>query len=237
MRNNSRLLLVVVLTLVISALQAGEKVVNTRTLVRKFGDDLAAAWDKFPLPNQKTVLSQTCTDLNTVFSSAIMKVDGPPNQTVKQMFRAYLDNVARVRELFKVEKMKQERGTYARGCDMALKREITFATDYQKERTTQQCFEMLMDFLEAAREEFIQDANRDLRSATYQQANNVFSEILRFAKFAPGIDYAVEMDNSVKAARIRFPTTTDALRERNGPAFQLCDSAARAIKQKSTQGR
>ena len=205
---------------------------TTRQCIEKLGKDLSETWEKYATEAQKAVRQQNFQDINTVFTREIGKAEAPKDKKIVQLYKFYLDDLERTTEYFKVEKMKTERSVYIRGCGMTFKREYVVATDYASERTTQQCYDMLINMLEEARDKFVSDKDKDLRAETFQTLNTFFSDLVGRAKI-PDVDQAAAMDKNIKEARARFPTTTEAMKSKNAPAYALCESAAKMIKQRA----
>jgi len=208
---------------------------TTRGMLDRYGRELAEVWEKFPAETQKQVRAQSITDINTAFGRDITKPDPPANLKLAPIFSAYLDNLMKVHDLFKTEKMKAERTAYVRACSTVFKRESMAATDFNADRTAQRCFSMLLDWCEEARDRFVQEKNKDLRTDAYSQINTLFSDLLKNAKFAENIDHAVQMDKNLKEAKLRFPTTPPMLSAKNLPVMQICENAVKSIKAKSAQ--
>jgi len=205
---------------------------NTQKRIEKLGKELADTWEKYASDSQKATRQQNFQDINTVFTREIAKAEAPKDKKIVQDFKAYLDNLDHTTDLFKVEKMKAERALYIRGCGVAFKREVIFATDYAAERTTQQCYDLLLNMLEEARDKFVIEKDKDLRAEAFQTLNTFFSDLTTKAKI-PDVDHAAAMDKNIKEAKARFPITTEAMKSKNGPAYMLCENAAKLIKQRA----
>jgi hypothetical protein len=210
------------------------KAETTESRLERFGKELADTWEKFPAEHQKNVRSQTLQDINAVFSREITKTEAAKDKKLNQIFNTFLANLDRTTDLFKVDKMKMERGNYIKGCAQVFKREWVFATDYAADRTTQKCYEMLLDWLEQARDKFVPDKDKDIRQEALQSANQLFTDILRTAK-VPDVDHASQMDKNLKDAKLRFPATTETMKAKNGPVMTICEQAAKALKQRALQ--
>jgi len=208
---------------------------STEMRLERYGKDLSEAWTKFPTDAQKNVRQQTIQDITAVFTREIPRSEPSKEKKLAQVFSGYLNSLDKATDLFRVEKMKQERSSYIKGCGMAFKREWAFATDFAAERTTQKCYEILLDYLEQIRDRFIQEKEKDVRQDGYQTTNALFNELIRTAKIPDGIDHAVQMDKNIKEAKIRFPVTIEAIKVKNAPVFQLCEQAAKMLKQRAMQ--
>jgi len=206
---------------------------STRSKLTKFGADLAGTWEKFPTDAQKNVRTQALTDLVQTFQKEIAKADAPPNLKLAVAYSNLLSNLDKANDLFRTDKMKGERTNYVRMCAITFRREWVQCVDYVNERSTQKCFDMLLDWLEEARQNLTQEKNKDLRQEAYQSANQLFTDILKNAKVPENMDHAVQMDKNIKEAKIRFPTTTPALQAINAPAMTVIEAAARAVKQRA----
>lgn len=230
-----QLLSITAVALCCSALLAASDSVNltTRQRLEKFGKDLSETWEKYPTDAQKAVRQQTLLDLNSVFMREITRSEAPKDKKIMQVFALYMNSLEKTTELFKVEKMKQERANYMKGCAQTFKREMQNATDYvNPDRTTQNCYDTLVEMLEEIRDRFVTDKDKDLRADGFSTVNSAFSELMNKAKI-PDVDHAAAMDKNIKEAKTRFPMTTEAMKAKNGPAYTLCENAAKAIKQRA----
>jgi hypothetical protein len=229
------LLSTTVLAMTCSALLAASDPVNltTRQRLDKFGKDLAETWEKFPTEAQKAVRQQTLLDLNSVFMREVTRSEAPKDKKIMQVFALYLSSLEKTTDLFKVEKMKQERSNYIKGCAQTFKRELQFATDYiNPDRTTQNCYDTLVEMLEEIRDRFVTEKEKDLRTDGFSTVNAAFSELMNKSKI-PDVDHAAAMDKNVKEAKSRFPVTTEAMKAKNAAPYSLCENAAKAIKQRA----
>lgn len=226
--------LLVALVLSTPALFAAENNINTQARLEKYGKELAEAWEKFPTEAQKATRTQTITDINALFSREMQRADPPKDKKLLQIFSSFMASLERTTEYFRVEKMKSERSSYIKGCSQTFKRETAFATDYLAERTTQKCYDMLLDLLEQVRDKFVMEKDKDLRNEGIQAVNSFFNELMQKAKIPDG-DHATMMDKNIKEAKTRFPMTTEAMKTKNQPIFAVCESAAKAIKTKANQ--
>jgi hypothetical protein len=211
------------------------KTETTEGRLERYGKELVEAWEKFPAEHQKNVRTQTLTDINSVFTREAPRTEPAKDKKLAQIFNSYLANIDRATDLFKVEKMKTERSSYVKGCSIVFKREWVFATDYAAERTTQKCYELLLDWLEQARDKFVMDKDKDLRQEALQSINQLFTDLIRTAKVPDNIDHAMQMDKNIKDAKMRFPMTTETMKAKNSPVFQLCEQAAKTLKQRALQ--
>jgi hypothetical protein len=223
------------LALCCSALLAASDAVNltTRQRLDRFGKELSETWEKYPTEAQKAVRQQTLLDLNSVFMREVARSEAPKDKKIMQVFTLYLNSLEKTTELFKVEKMKLERANYVKACAQTFKRELQFAVDYANpERTTQNCYDLLTEMLEEIRDRFVTDKDKDIRSDAFSAVNSAFSELMNKSKI-PDVDHSAAMDKNIKEAKTRFPITTEAMKAKNGPAYTLCENAAKAIKQRA----
>ena len=209
---------------------------NTRTRMAKFGDDLAAAWTDFPKDTQKTVREQKILDLNTSFTRDANAMEVPPTVTIQKALDYYIENVNKTRTILKLDKMQPERLTYVTACAAVLRREVTQASDFKTIRTTQQCFQLMLDNLVNARDTLHAVPN-ELRQPAYQAINGAIVDLFRNAVPPEKSDPAVQMDANIKAARAKFPTTSPDLEATNRILFTMMESAAKTLEQQAMRGK
>jgi hypothetical protein len=212
---------------------AGE--LTTRERVDALGKGLEEAWTKYNTDAQKVTRQQTITDLNAVFSREIATAPVPPNQKLAQIIIHYRKALDKANDFFRIEKMKSERSSYLKACTQALKRETKLATNYAEARTTQEVYKIYVDALEEACDEFVLEKNKDLKSEAMAGMQQLFTELLKDAKTPENVDHADQMDKNIKDARMRFPTTTKVLLQKNQAALNAAESAAKQVKQKSVK--
>ena len=209
---------------------------TTRTRLAKFGDDLAAAWTDYPKDNQKTTREQRILDVNTQFTRDVNNMDVPATVTIQKALDFYIDSVNKTRTIFKLDKMQTERLTYVTGCSSILRREVTQASDYKTVRTTQQCFQLMLDALANARDTLHAVPN-ELRQPSYQAINSAIVDLFRNAVAPEKSDPAAQMDTNIKAARAKFPTTSPDLETTNRILFTMMESAAKQLEQQAMRGK
>jgi hypothetical protein len=207
---------------------------TTRERLKKFGDELSGIWEKFPTEAQKVTRTQTSTDLNASFQKEITVLP-TPNEKIGQIFKHFLADLDRANELFRLDKMSNEKKQYIQACQTTFRRESQKATDFAETRTTQQAFDLLLNMLEQVRDEFVQEKNKELRQQGVQAANQFFTDILKSAKIPENMDHAKQMDLNMKEIKNRFPTTTKALSDKNQGAYSAAETAAKQVKQKNSQ--
>ena len=205
----------------------------TQTVLAKYGDDLAAAWENYSKDTQKTVRDQHITDLNTQFSKDIIVCNAPQNFTLEKAINAYMDNLKRAPILLKLaEKMQSERNLYTNACATALKREAPLTTDYKANRTTQQVFELMLDKFAAVRDN-LRGVPPEVKTGAIQSLNSIFSELIRSASIPEKPDATEQLDVNITEARRRFPINSPDIKLTNGPIFTLLETAARQIQQRA----
>jgi hypothetical protein len=238
-RPATRSIVIFVLGLLLAPLFSirAESAGTTRSRLTKLGEDLVAAWTDFPKDNQKTVRDQRITDVNTQFSRDVNALDVPPTVTVQKALDYYINNVNNIKQLLKLDKMQAERTSYANSCGAVLRREVLQASDFKAPRTTQQCYQMLMDALVAARDS-LHSAPNDIRQSSYQSINGVFADLFRVASIPEKPDPTTQMDLNIKEARKRFPTTSPDLEASNKTLYTMMEAAAKTIEQQAaTHGK
>ena len=224
------------LLLAAPALTAGDAE-TTRKRVLRYGKELAEAWAKFATEAQKNVRSQTISDINQQFTRDITKCDAATNEKMMQVYSNFLKNLDRADEFFRLEKMNTERSQYVKACSTAFKREFQLATDFAEPRTAQKCYAMLLDMLTQARDQFVLERTKDLRAEGFTAVQQAFNDLMRTAKSDENVDHAEQMDKNIKDAKARFPVATALLAVKNQQPFQMCEAAAKLIKQKSMQAQ
>ena len=230
---STNLLVSLCLSLALSALSAGEAA-TTRACVQKYGKDLASTWEKFPADHQKTTRTQAFTDINASFTRELGRSTIPAGEKVQQIIKALLENLGKADELFRAEKMKLERSSYIRGCGQVFRKEIAAADDLREVRTTQKCYDLLVEAAEDARERFLLEKNKDQRAECYTAMQAMFTELMKNAKPPENVDPATQLDNNLREAKKRFPVTTQALKDKNGPLITLLQTAAQSVMKKAT---
>ncbi len=208
---------------------------TTRSRTAKFADDLAAAWNDFPKDNQKTVREQKIVDLNTTFTREVNLMEVPSTVTVQKALDFYIENINRTRSVLKLDKMQPERLTYATACASVLRREMLQSSDYKTIRTTQQCFQLMLENLANARDTLHAVPN-ELRLPAYQAINGAIVDLFRNA-VPDKSDPAVQMDINLKAARAKFPITSPDLEATNHILFTMMESSAKTLEQQAMRGK
>jgi hypothetical protein len=208
---------------------------NTRELLEDYGKSLVEAWTKYNTEAQKATRQQSIMDSGAAFNKDIAMANPPPNIKLLACFKYYLTSLDKANDLFRTEKMKSERQTYVRACSTFLKRETQKTSDYAEVRTTQDCFKMFVNLLEEACDMFVLEKNKDLRTESITGAQSFFSDLIKNAKVPEGVDHAEQMDQNIKDARQRFPTTTKVMQEKNQAVLTAVENAAKQVKQKSTR--
>jgi hypothetical protein len=205
-------------------------------MVDNLGEDIQKAWTDFPKDNQKTVRDTRINDLNVIFNRDVAKADVPPNTNVQKAMEQAISNIAKAKTYLKMETMQQDRVTYANACLAAMRREVQQASDFKTARTTQQCFEMMLDMFTLMREK-LHSCSNDIQQQAMAGVNTVIGDLVRNSTVPDKPDPTVQMDLNIKEARRKFPTTTDDLEKANRPVLQLLESMAKTIQQYATSKR
>ncbi|MCY3018120.1 MAG: hypothetical protein NTW87_03690 [Planctomycetota bacterium] len=215
---------------------AGEpKTMTTRQLLAKFVDDLKSVWEKYGTVSQKAVREQTVNELNTSFTKDIRDAEVPKNLRLQKALDFYLSGLENSPSLFPVEKVRNERNLYVRGCSACYKREYMQAADYADARTTQQCFDMLMKNMEQVRDTLAREQYKEIRAEAYGIVNSLFAEQIQAATVPEKVDPADQMDKNMKEARARFPVSVKVLADTNTPALSAVEAAAKRVAEKAKQ--
>ena len=209
---------------------------TTRTRLAKYGEDLVTAWTDFPKDNQKTVREQKILDLTAAFTRDGNSLEVPATVTVQKALDYYIENVNKTRTILKLDKMQQERQAYLTACSTVLHREMLQASDFKAVRTTQQCFQLLVDNLATARDVLHATPN-ELRQPAYQSINSAIVELFHSAVPPDKSDPTVQMDANLKVARAKFPTTSADLDATNHLLFTLLESAAKTLEQQAMRNK
>jgi hypothetical protein len=155
------------------------------------------------------------------------KLTAPENTTLDKAVDRYMSNLERLRTLFRLEKMANERSTYLNACNQAFRRELLQATDAKEPRAASKCFEILVEWCETARTR-LRLLPEDLRGGFYSQLAPVFTTMLRVATKDSG-DPAEIFDKQLKEVHRKFPATTAELQVTNGPISTVLENAARSV--------
>jgi len=228
MRRRFSTLLLASLLVNLSALAETPK--TTQQVLEQVGDDILSAWTEFPKDNQKSVREAKITDLNTSFTKDIAKAEAPPNLTVEKSLANCISNIAKTKVLLKFDNMQQDRTVYLNCCSLALRRELPLTTDYKNPRTTQQCFDLMLDMFATAHEK-LHVYSADIQQTAFTAINTAIAELLRTATVPEKPDKNVQMDLNIKEARKRFPTSTPDLEKANRTVVMLLEATARTIQQ------
>lgn len=212
--------------------EAPKVTLNTRQLVDQFGADLAQAWVDFPKDSQKTVRDIKISDLNGAFNRDMLKAENPANLTVQKALESCVADVAKAKTLLKLDTMTQDRTTYVNACLAALRREIPITSDYKSARTTQQCYELMLDMCTLAREK-LHTFSQDAQQQTYSGISMAIADLVRGATIPEKPDPTTQLDLNIKEARKRFPMTTPELEQANRSVVSLLESTAKTIQQKN----
>jgi hypothetical protein len=206
---------------------------TTTRRIDRFADDLTAAWTKYPTDKQKFTRDEYVRDTSTVFTRDIVTLLGPENQTIDGALNDYIARLKNLPQILRIEKAKAERTLYLTGCTATFNREVVMARDFKDERTTQRCFDWLIESLILIRNSFA--ATSDQRNVAINSINTTFNQLLQQSKASESTDPMGQFDQNVLAIRQDFLTSTPELQKRNQPFVQILETAAKVVKQKSIQ--
>jgi hypothetical protein len=211
-----------------------EKARTTRTVLQKYNDDLVKVWKDFPSDKQKIAREQHITDLNGFVTKDINAAEPPPNQTLQKVLTYYLEQVDEARLTFRLEKMLATRQAFIQACTNIFKREAAAATDYATARTTQQTYDLLVQWVEQSRDK-LRLSTSDTQTQVYGALGQLFTEMLRTATIPEKTDHTAALDNNIKEARRKFPVSTEAMNKINAPIISLLETKAKEIQQKAVK--
>ncbi|MGD0089672.1 MAG: hypothetical protein ABSE73_07110 [Planctomycetota bacterium] len=240
MRHSHRVTAACALLLALSSFvaeAANNTSMNTQQRMTKFGDELLEAVRDNIVASRKAVRDQLTQDINTSFSNDIRQLNPPKGFTLDRSVDAMMDALDRMYTLFPGDSTKNERSLYQKAATNTFRQETRLCTDYNKKRTLQQCYDMLMKYLEQGVKRFAQARCSDARQEMQTSLNTLFNEILNWADMPKDVDLNKQMAENVDRARKLFPVATPELQDRNGPIVTLLESAAKRIEQKARNDR
>jgi hypothetical protein len=229
-------LLVVLMTmgLLCCSVGAAEKS-TTRQVLSKLNDDMQKVWRDYGGDKQKDTRERALQDLQSQFQKDLPLADVPTGMTMHSIIKKLVDNMEDARTTFRVEKMVQTRNQYQTACAAAFKREFPKASDYTEARTTQKVFDLMMDWLEEARDG-LRQVNTEGQTGAYQAINEGCTGMLNGATIPENEDSIAQLDKNLKEARRRFSIATDTLKKANAPILTLAENRAKEIQQKNLKG-
>jgi hypothetical protein len=107
---------------------------------------------------------------------------------------------------------------------------MPMTTDYKASRTTQQCFELVLEMFTLAREK-LHTYGTEIQQQTFTGISLAVNDLIRNASIPEKPDPTTQMDLNIKEARKRFPMTTPEMEQANRSVVQLLESTAKAIQQ------
>jgi hypothetical protein len=201
-------------------------------LLRKYGDDLAAAWRDYPSPKDKAARDAQIAKLDSTFNQDIGMAQPITGMSVSKAIDGYLDYIDEARNLFKTKELETVKSNYMHACDTVFKKEIAAASDLGASLPTQQCFENLMDMLTNARVKLAQTPVA-ARTRIFNDINAAMDPLFSNAKPPERGDPIAQYDSNLREAQNRFPTSTDTLKKLNNALRSILEGRAKQIKDKS----
>jgi hypothetical protein len=211
-----------------------EKPKTTRVLLNKFNTELSDTWRDYPSEKQKVARDQHISDLTTAITKDLTTVDTPPDVTLGKALAYYLDQVDGARQTFRLEKMLPTRTTYLAACATVFKRETAASTDYAAARTTQQTYDLLLQWMESARDK-LRASPLDAQTQVYNEIGALFSNLLRAATVPEKTDHIAALDANIRESRRKFPVSSEALSKNNMAIFSMLESKAKEVQQKAAK--
>jgi hypothetical protein len=207
---------------------------TTRTVLKKFSDDLLKAWKDYPSDKQKIAREQHINDLNTAITKEINSAEIPPDLTLNKVLINYMEQLDESRLSFRLEKMSSTRQMYVTALGLGFKREISKATDYAAARTTQQAYDLLLQWMVMAKDK-MRLSPPDAQTQVYTAITALFTDLLRTATVPENTDHTAALDENIKEARRRFPTSSETLSKVNSPIVTVLESKAKEVQQKAVK--
>lgn len=189
---------------------------TTRAMVEKSLRDMRDAWTNYPSKTQDQVRTTLMQDLNQTFTREIATAEIPPNENLQKVYAVYMNNLDRGFETLALATMKPQLTTYQKNCSIAFKREVMACSDYSKERTTQECFMLLLNMFEQAKERFPKKDYATARQEIISTVNQILTTMLQAAKVPEkGPSASEQHDENNKLIRMKFPINVATLVELN----------------------
>jgi|GEM_PF-4115276 len=230
------LLFITLLLSVAAPTWAADAAKTTRKVVSKSLQEMREAWTNFPSKSQDQVRAAFLQDLTAKFAKDIAAAEIPANETLQKTFNAYLDNLDRGYEVLALTTMKSELNNYIKNCTAAFKREALASSDYAKERTTQDCFLLLIHYFEEVKERFPKKDYAAARQEVISAIQPLVTGMLQNAKVPEkGLSASEQHEENNKFLRLKFPTTPVILAEMNQPFKSACENFAKQVQAKAAR--
>lgn len=214
---------VLLLALLVFGIHAAEE--TTQTRLSRFGKDLIDAWTTYPKEKDETVRKQKITDLNNAFTAEIRKLPPPENQTLDKLVESYLSNLERAKNMFRLEKMLNEKQQYITVCGQVFRYEAQFATDLKEQRTASKNFDTVRQWAVDAKAR-LSRIPEEARLPFYAGLGEVFTSMMKYAKKDEGDPTAI-YDKQLKDVRRAFPVATEEFQKVNQAPLGMLEGAAK----------
>lgn len=232
MRRLHRLTIALGFILALESLLA--EAMTTRQRLSKFGDDLKEVVQNNLMPARQVVRQQLTQERNTEFTADMRTLEPPQGYTISKAVDNFLDSLDEGYHLFPGEKVKMEFNMYMKACTITFKQEYTRCADYAKPRTTQDCFELLLEILEAGMKRFGQERCKEARQEVTTAFNAMTNELMTKATVPEGVDITKQFTANVDKAHEHFPLT-ETSKDRNGPIAAMLEAAAKRVEQRARE--
>ncbi|MFH0938804.1 MAG: hypothetical protein V1899_05945 [Planctomycetota bacterium] len=204
---------------------------NARTRLNEYGEELVAAWQKYPVEKQKEPREAQIKIVVQAFNKDLLNAELSADITYNKAIATFLENLNKMRQLFTGDKMQAIGNCYVVACIALFNRETGVATD-REPRTQQQCFDLLLKWLEEARDA-LRRVPSEAQLPAYGAINAVLTKLLAIATTPEKIDSVAQLDENLKKARRAFPITTPDMKKMNEPLLKYLETRAKEIQTKA----